>query len=190
MRAFSFFLSFKDLLHDCILTRQLSKCKQHQLSAAASLAAVTDCLSPITVDQHTSNLSRIIIRCIQRMKQAYVHVLIFTELTLYVERSLGCFAFIKFKKRSSFVFVNSSIGSVTLLSVSTMKGTKGRDPPKVGYWSVLQSESSYLRFGPLVCVFLELNTRGRKEPLKRYKMTEQPVFTPLHRFKYMEQWWH
>lgn len=32
------------------------------------------------------------------MKQAYVHVLIFTELTLYVERSLGCFAFIKYKK--------------------------------------------------------------------------------------------
>lgn len=93
-----FFLFFKDLLHDCILTRQLLKCKHYQLSAAVSSGVVTNGLSLITVDQRTSNLSRMIIRCIQRMKQAYVHVLIFTELTLYVERSLGCFAFIKYKK--------------------------------------------------------------------------------------------
>lgn len=32
-----------------------------------------------------------IIRCVQRMKQARVHVLIFTELSLYVKCSLGCF---------------------------------------------------------------------------------------------------
>lgn len=96
--GFFFFLFFKDLLHDCILTRQLLKCKHYQLSAAVSSGVVTNGLSLITVDQRTSNLSRMIIRCIQRMKQAYVHVLIFTELTLYVERSLGCFAFIKYKK--------------------------------------------------------------------------------------------
>lgn len=80
--GFIFFLFFKDLRHDCILTRQLWKCKHDQLSAAVSLGVVTDCLSLITVDQRTSNLSRMIIRCIQRMKQAYVHVLIFTELTI------------------------------------------------------------------------------------------------------------
>lgn len=47
------------------------------------------------------------------MKRAYVHVLKFTELTLYVERSLGCFAFIKYKKGASFIFTKSSIGFVS-----------------------------------------------------------------------------
>lgn len=47
----------------------------------------------VTVHGRTCNLFSMIIRCIQRMKQAYVHVLIFTELSLYVKCSLGCFAF-------------------------------------------------------------------------------------------------
>lgn len=50
----------------------------------------------VTVHGRTCNLFSMIIRCIQRMKQAYVHVLIFTELSLYVKCSLGCFAFIKY----------------------------------------------------------------------------------------------
>lgn len=66
-------LFFKDLLRNCVLTRQLLKCKQWRLSAAASLS-VSRCLSPSTVDRRTSNLSCMIIRRIQRMKQAYVHV--------------------------------------------------------------------------------------------------------------------
>lgn len=41
------------------------------------------------VDRHTCNLLSMIIRCVQRMKQAHVHVLIFTELSLYVKCSPG-----------------------------------------------------------------------------------------------------
>lgn len=46
-----------------------------------------------------------------------------------------------------------------------------------------------------ICVFLiffffwmDLNMQEKKK--ERKKMTEQSMFTPLHRFKYMEQWWH
>lgn len=102
------------------------------------------CLSLITVVQRTSNLSCMIIRCIHRMKQAYVHVLIFTELTLCFECSLSCFAFIQYKK-GGFFFMNASIGCVTLLSVSTMKDKPQRSTI---FWTLilLQSESSYFHF--------------------------------------------
>lgn len=40
-----------------------------------------------------------------------------------------------------------------------------------------------------MCVFFDgiKHTCVGRESLKRYKMMEQYMFTPLHRFKYMEQ---
>lgn len=64
-----------------------------------------------------------IIRCVQRMKQAHVHVLILTELSLYAKCSPACLAFINIKDFFfSFFFLffswNTQICSVVFQFVS------------------------------------------------------------------------
>lgn len=138
---------FKDLLHNCFLTRQLLKGKHYQLSAAVSLIVVTVFLYLQLISVH---LLCMIIRCIQRMKQAYIHVNIYSwELTLYVERSLACFAFIK-EKEGFFSWKQVSV--LSLFYQSATWKTNGRDLPNAGHWSFCRVShlTSILDLG---CVF-------------------------------------
>lgn len=49
----------------------------------------------VTVDIHICNLLSVIIRYVQRMKQAHVHVFIFTELSM-LNAVLAALCFIKY----------------------------------------------------------------------------------------------
>lgn len=83
------------LLHSCFVFEQLLKRKHNFLLISCSELHQN---FVVTVSRHSCNLFSMIIRCSQMMKQAYVHVLIFTELSLYVKCSRCCFAFIKYKR--------------------------------------------------------------------------------------------
>lgn len=115
-------------------------------------------------------------------------MLIFTELTLFVERSLGCFAFIKYKKRRVFFFhereyrfCHSFIGQHHKRQTAEIYQMLDADPfaeqvilPP--FWIL----SVYVFYGIK-------HTRREKKAKKRYKMMEQSMFAPLHGWKCMEQ---